>query len=395
MIVQSNRVPSLDGLRAISIVLVLIHHLAGTEYSFVPASFANALGLGELGVRVFFVISGFLITNLLLQELETGGTINLPRFYFRRTFRIFPPYYALILVLIFLQSAGLIVLNDGDVLHALTYTSNYNPGRSWYLGHTWSLAVEEQFYLLWPAALLITGKRRGLYGAALLIVLCPLIRLGMWQFLPQTQSGIGARFETVADAIAIGCILAGTRHWLKSQSLYNRLLASRLFILIPMAVLFANALHERPRIYFSVGYTVTIIGTALCIDWCVTYDAGRIGRFLNCAPMVFVGVMSYSIYLWQQIFLNRGSASAASQFPLNVILVILLSIASYYLIERPSLKLRQRLDRKIFGGKRPAVELAPRQFEPTPGITSLITESEQIAVPGKVATAGAGDQGVP
>ena len=75
-------------------------------------------------------------------------------------------------------------------------------------------------------------------------------------------------------------------------------------------------------------------------------------------------------------------------------LVILLSIASYYLIERPSLKLRQRLDRKIFGGKRLPVTLAQGQFEPTPGITSLITEPEQITVPAKVATAGAGDQGV-
>ena len=122
MNVQSNRVLSLDGLRAVSIVLVLIHHLAGTQYSFIPASFANALGLGELGVRVFFVISGFLITKLLLQELETAGSIHLPKFYFRRTFRIFPPYYALILALIFLQSAGLIRLRRLERLPPPTST---------------------------------------------------------------------------------------------------------------------------------------------------------------------------------------------------------------------------------------------------------------------------------
>src|SRR5258708_33942090 len=153
MEVRSGRVPSLDGLRALSIALVLISHLVGTRGFIVPQAIGRFFSLGELGVRVFFVISGFLITSLLLEELESEGRISLIRFYFRRTMRILPPYFTLILAVVLLEAAGWITLAPKDKLHALTYTSNYYPERSWYLGHTWSLAVEQQFYLMCAALL--------------------------------------------------------------------------------------------------------------------------------------------------------------------------------------------------------------------------------------------------
>src|SRR5262249_33221200 len=157
-----------------------------------------------------FVISGYLITSLLLREFDASGTISLRRFYFRRTLRIFPAYYTFIGVLLLLSAAGLVGLTRANMGHALTYTTNYFPERSWDIGHTWSLSVEEQFYLLWPATLVLAGRRRGLSIAASLVVLCPLIRLALWQLAPTEQTGVGHRFETVADSIAIGCVLAGT-----------------------------------------------------------------------------------------------------------------------------------------------------------------------------------------
>lgn len=345
---QQRRIPSLDGLRAISIGLVLIGHLSGTQNFPLSERVGGIFALGELGVRVFFIISGFLITRLLLQELGSKQHINLPKFYFRRTFRIFPAYYFFILALLLLEAARLIALHPGDIWHALTYTSNYHPGRSWNVGHTWSLGVEEQFYLLWPAVLLIAGARRGLWAAASLIVLCPLIRLSLWHFFPETQSGIGHRFETIADALAVGCVLAGARDWLHGRIAYRKMLASKLFLLVPVAVFCANLLHDRPRLHFLFGYTVMNVGVALCIDWCVTNYSGNIGRFLNLRPLVFLGVLSYSIYLWQQLFLNRYSNSIFCQFPYNLILVAVASLASYYLIERPFLRLRPGLEAKIF-----------------------------------------------
>src|SRR4051812_33530313 len=144
-----HRIPSLDGLRAISIAFVLFAHLAGTRNFPASRVVGKIVDFGALGVHVFFVISGYLITRLLLEELERRQRISLGRFYLRRTLRIFPPYYAFILALVAAQALGWLQLASRDVMHAMTYTSNYYLERSWFTGHTWSLSVEEQFYLLW------------------------------------------------------------------------------------------------------------------------------------------------------------------------------------------------------------------------------------------------------
>jgi peptidoglycan/LPS O-acetylase OafA/YrhL len=165
---DKHRVPCLDGLRAISISLVLLDHLPGCSGFPISLEQEHAWklsGVGTLGVGVFFVISGYLITTLLLRELTNRGGIDLGKFYFRRTLRIFPAYFALVGLVGGLAAAGVIQLLPGDLLHAVTYTMNYHSPRAWWLGHAWSLAVEEQFYLLWPAVLLLFGRERGLYGA--------------------------------------------------------------------------------------------------------------------------------------------------------------------------------------------------------------------------------------
>ena len=359
----SQRVPSLDGLRAVSIALVFAHHVAGTPGSVMPASLANYLALGELGVRVFFVISGYLITGLLLQELNQHETIRLGRFYFRRTMRIFPPYYAFVLALAVGQATGLLGLLSGDILHAFTYTSNYHPIRSWYTGHTWSLGVEEQFYLLWPAVLLLAGRRRGMMVAASMLLLCPMIRLAESQLLPQFESGLGHRFETMADALAVGCLLAGLRDRLIRQPLYSRLLKSRFFVLVPAIVILTNLMHDHWRPFIAVGFTVMNVGIALTVDWCVTNHQGRIGRFLNARPVVYVGIISYSLYLWQQLFLNRSGESVVNIFPLNLMLAILAALVSFYLIERPSLALRRRIENRWFSDRKQRSRLPVRSSE--------------------------------
>jgi peptidoglycan/LPS O-acetylase OafA/YrhL len=354
---QRARIASLDGLRAVSITFVVITHLAFT------AKFPIASGipdqwfenLASLGVRIFFVISGFLITNLLLNELEAEQTIHLPRFYFRRTLRIFVPYYFFLLVIIMLQALGGIRLTFNDFLHAATYTMNYYPQPSWELGHAWSLSVEEQFYLLWPAILLLTGKRRGLWiASAFFFAIAPAIRLGYSYFQPSLiPYQIGYRFETTADAIAIGCLLAGTHEWLRRQPLYHRALKSKLFIVIPFIVLYAGIVMDHQfRRYLLVGIPVQNLGIAACIAWCVTNYSGRIGKFLNAKPMVFLGKMSYSVYLWQQLFLDPYSSAIVARFPLNLVMVGATSLIAHYLVERPSLEIRQRLEGRVFARRK-------------------------------------------
>jgi peptidoglycan/LPS O-acetylase OafA/YrhL len=140
-----GRIPSLDGLRAISIGMVIFAHLSGTR--FFPSFVAGRRDLGNIGVRVFFVISGFLITTLLLQELAAKGRISLPLFYLRRSLRIFPCAYTYISIAALLTWAGFLRLRTTDLVHAATYTVNYEVVRPWHTIHLWSLSVEEQFYL--------------------------------------------------------------------------------------------------------------------------------------------------------------------------------------------------------------------------------------------------------
>ena len=290
------------------------------------------------------MISGFLITRLLLEELAGTGRISLAEFYFRRTMRIFPAYYTFLLAVFALAAFGALKLEPRDMIHALTYTSNYYSARSWYVGHTWSLSVEEQFYLIWPALLVLAGRRRALMFAACMVLLAPAIRVASWELMRSSGDGIGHRFETVADAIAIGCVLAGSRDWLHGQAPYRRMLASSWFAVVPCFAVAGVLLDDHPIAHFLIGMSVTNLALMATIDWCVTFGTGRVGRILNWRPMVFAGTLSYSLYLWQQLFLNRSADGPMSSFPMNIALAGALALASYYLIERPALRLRRRLE---------------------------------------------------
>jgi peptidoglycan/LPS O-acetylase OafA/YrhL len=362
-----DRIPSLDGLRAISIAFVLFSHLAGTRGFPVSAAAANVWSLGGFGVTVFFVISGFLITGLLLDELKRTDRIRLGRFYFRRTLRIFPPYFALLLGLVAAEAVGWIALQPRDMLHAATYTSNYHSDRSWFVAHTWSLSVEEQFYLLWPAVLVLARTRRALFIAAATVLVAPFVRVGEWELMRWAGGGIGFRFETVADSIAAGCVMACVRLRFHRSAHYMRLLRSPLFVCVPALAMAGNLMHEHPLVAFGVGLTVMNVCLALCLDWCVTFHDGRVGRGLNAAPLVFVGWISYSLYLWQQPFLNRDSDAFAAGFPANIILTTAAALASYYCVERPSLQLRKRIEsRKPRQSPAPPVGPDPRPDTATP-----------------------------
>jgi peptidoglycan/LPS O-acetylase OafA/YrhL len=146
-----------------------------------------------------------------------------------------------------------------------------------------------------------------------------------------------------------------------------RALSSRAFVLVPLAALAANLTHDHPLILFGVAATVINVCLALCVDWAVTFHEGRVGRVLNAAPLVFIGWISYSLYLWQQPFLNRDSGALTAQFPLNIALTFAAALASYYLVERPSLQLRKRIEsRKRRPSPAPPVGPDPRPDVATP-----------------------------
>ena len=341
--VGERRIGTLDGLRAISIALVLFAHLRGTA-GFLPQP-ARRLDFGQLGVTVFFVISGYLITSLLLDELDKSGTIRLRRFYLRRTLRIFPAFYVAIIGLTLAHAAGLVPMRPGDLPAAATYTMNFRPSPAWTFGHTWSLAVEEQFYILWPLALRSLGRRRGIVLAVAVLVLAPVIRTLLHRLVPAFEPLIDQSFPTVADSIAGGCLLALGRGALDRSAAYLRFVRSPAFWLAPTVALLASAMEPHPAVYNLAGKSVEIAAITITLDGCMRNAAGST-RWLDWAPLSFVGTLSYSLYLWQQPFLNRTDPRPFTAFPLNLVLVVGFALASYYGVERPFLRLRQWLERR-------------------------------------------------
>jgi peptidoglycan/LPS O-acetylase OafA/YrhL len=341
---SESRIPCLDGIRAFSILFVVLAHLPGTKGLEVSAGAARSLNLGSLGVRIFFVISGFLITTLLLAEHRKYGTISLSRFYFRRAFRIFPAFYVFIACILVAEALGWVSLREHDLLHAATYTTNYHHNRAWELGHLWSLAVEEQFYLLWPALFLLFGTRGAIGVAAAYMCIAPLVRVVTWKLVPADIEGIGESFQTVADSIATGCVLAALRPWMTQQPILARMQSSRLVPAALLVLIFA-VYYVRGSIRFSyvVGETMLNVFIALFIDWCLRNPMSRLGRLLDWAPIAFVGTLSYSLYLWQQPFVNRHSNALVTSFPLNLICAFGCALASYYLVEKPCLSWRSAL----------------------------------------------------
>jgi peptidoglycan/LPS O-acetylase OafA/YrhL len=328
-------VPSLDGLRAISIAFVLVAHLTVTRHF--PGSLSRLGKLGEFGVRVFFVISGYLITSILLAELRRKASISLPRFYFRRMLRLFPAAYFYILVIAVLAAKHVVSLDRWDLAAAITYTMNYHEVRRWSLGHLWSLAVEEQFYLLWPLILRTLGQLRSVRFLIALVVVAPFLRLA------SPYVGPAFNFLIWTDALATGCLLAILREDLAANRRYARLLASRWFFLVPVAALVANYVPFT-KISWLFAETVMNLSIAASADWAMRNADTAVGRFLNLPAVSFVGVLSYSLYLWQQIFLSRESVSPYCAFPLNIILAVAMALVSYLLIEAPFLRFRTAIE---------------------------------------------------
>lgn len=351
-----KRIPALDGLRAISILFVLFNHLVGTRYF---SSRLIPLGqFGNFGVRIFFVISGFLITTLLLRDYERTGSISLTNFYLRRVLRIVPAAYAYLLVLAIFNLPYSILLRY-DLLCAATYLTNFHPIRSWYVGHLWSLAVEEQFYLLWPAVLALWGIRSARRVAVATMVLVPVLRVGWWFAFPTApmQARINEMFFTVADAIACGCLLAIQKSWLWQQRRYIALMQSRWFFLVPVAATEFRFTFRHPISHFLISIPLMNLGIALTLDWCITHAHSRVGKFLDWKPMVFLGTLSYSLYLWQMPFLNQFSRTTWTAFPLNVSLALLAAFASYKIVEQPFLKLKETIKQEKSAGMRTTLRM--------------------------------------
>lgn len=321
-----QRIPSLDGLRAISITLVILSHLVKWKH----ASFDSIAPYGELGVHIFFVLSGYLITGLLLKEHERTATISLRDFYIRRGFRIFPAAFVFLTVVIVLYWHQ---MRWYHIAAAVFYVANMDLSRPWMFGHLWSLSIEEQFYLLWP----FTVKRWYRHKTAILLCVfffTPCFRTALYAF--KVHNGLIASLPVHADELAIGCLLAifGPRipkiSWYLAVGMVLVLIFAPWFpATTPIRTLFMLFL-VRPLLHVSIaGLVLHVIQ--------VPY------RALNWSPVAWLGKISYSVYLWQELFCSNRS------LPYGYALVlpsIACACLSYYLVEQPMLRLREKRSEK-------------------------------------------------
>ena len=356
-----SRIPSLDGLRALSIFLVIaLHTIQRFSISHHVSLIWFAIFDGGTGVFIFFVISGYLITSLLLHEQEKYGSISMSSFYFRRAMRILPPVYLYVGVLLLLGWAGRLAINRIDIISSLFFFHNYALSSTmWSLQHFWTLSIEEQFYLIWPFILYyclfhrpgIAGRMTAAKVAIAVIAISPVIRVVSFASrIPVLHHG--GMFQMRADSLMFGCVAA----LLQGTPLFERVysFATKVWWIPPAVIFLSDCIGARFQNYwqFPLGYTFCGAAIAFFLLWCVRNPYSAVGRVLNCRPVMHIGVLSYSIYIWQTLFLHESNASVfgpslklISTFPGNLVAILIVAELSYYLIEQPSLRLRNRIMR--------------------------------------------------
>ena len=337
-----STIPGLDGIRALAVMLVIASHFGFESVN------------GAFGVLVFFVLSGFLITWLMLKEVDRTGTVSLKNFYKRRMLRIFPAFYAF-----WFLAVGITLVRDhpihwGQAISSFFYVSNYYmalvPTGSALFGHTWSLSIEEQFYMLWPFLFLL-GYRRlprlaRILAVAVLVVwihrtLCHLVYGVRLEYIYRA-------FDTRMDHLAVGCLLAvllkigtldGFARWVTRHSWYP---------VITLLLLFgAQPLHESITFTYVIGYAIEPLLVAILLIQVIWFADTGIWRMVENPVVRYLGRISYPLYLWQQLTLFTAKRISEGlpllvQFAFAIAVTVAFASASYYLVEKPFLKLKNR-----------------------------------------------------
>jgi peptidoglycan/LPS O-acetylase OafA/YrhL len=333
-------IPVLDGWRAIAILMVLLFHglynSDSTGHTQIQMVSPIVGRLGALGVLVFFSISGYLITQRLLVESSATGLFSIRTFYIKRAFRILPPLAAYLLIVFALFAAGLITLVQRD-WSAVVFLTNYIHG-SWYTSHFWSLSVEEHFYLFWPACALLLGWRKSMW-VGIAIICC----VAVWRpwLLHQASNasdtaGLLQRTDMRIDYIMMGAVMALLIHFYPSLIPVLRTFGSA-HGLLSLIVLLLLSTRKAP---FDMRSVQAILLTLMvCASTLADSKFSRL--LLSNRPMLFLGKVSYSLYIWQQLFLAPTASprwNSLSLLPLKYLAVLATAYTSYRFMERPFIR---------------------------------------------------------
>lgn len=348
----TGAIPSLDGIRAVAVALVFFAH--GGFENLVP---------GGLGVTIFFVLSGYLITTLMRIEHARSGSINYRGFYLRRLLRLMPPLFIVVAAAGLLAAVSVIDggFTSGGLFSALFYFGNYHVishdfhGMPAGIGLVWSLAIEEHYYLFYPplAALMLRLGRVGLSVTMLSILCAAVLAWRYWlAFHGGSEAYLTMATDTRVDAILIGCLMALLRNpWLDPvpapKALYDWGTAA-----ICVAVLMGTLLYRDEVFRLTARYTLQSLAIAPLIYLAVARADRLPFRWLNARPLVYIGTISYTIYLSHHVIL-LGLAKHWPQLSwiwltlVGALLTLAVAEPMRRWVEQPCAKLRKRLHRKI------------------------------------------------
>lgn len=339
-----TRIKGLDGLRTIAVMAVFIHHTG-----LIP------LHGGFIGVDIFFVLSGFLITSILVDERASTGSIDLFRFYIRRIGRLFPALlFFLIIISIYILTFKPDLSINFEILPSLTYTMNWVRAFDFYdaklTGHTWTLAVEEQFYIIWPLVILAIWP--GKFLKPIVVILSLAIAAILWRTYMVGTGALPARIYTGLDTHADGLVFGAAMAVLPRNILF--LIGKWLWM--PAAAYICYVLTSASASAFAsynFGFTVTALAAVAVIARIVSDQGSVVTNSLNFLPMRWIGRLSYGFYLWHypviKILLYSGYDTfgtffGTSTYPKITMFAscfgasLLLTVISWYLIEVPAQK---------------------------------------------------------
>ncbi|MGE0709755.1 MAG: acyltransferase family protein [Planctomycetota bacterium] len=338
---RSSYLPALDGLRGVSVMMVVLYHAD------VPVCEG-----GFVGVETFFVISGFLITGLLLKEHARAGRLQLLHFYMRRVLRLLPALVALLLVV---GAIGLrIAPNEAtrrqvmwDLVSTLLYAQNWTWALGWrrpgLFAHTWSLSIEEQFYLLWPLTLLLLlrlSPRARTIAVGLLA-----LAAGAWAATTSRHwVQIYLLSDTRSGSLLLGCFLACLvdRGLLSALELRRRTLSIAAVLGAgALAICLVGASEKVPAFYRCGIPIIGLSASAIVLDTIVS-PAGYLGRCLRWRWLVWVGERSYGVYLWHYpiLLVLEDRLAWPARALVGTAATLLVAAASYRWLERPFLELK-------------------------------------------------------
>lgn len=299
----------LNGIRGVAIILVILSHSTKVKNLTLPDFFSlESLGLGTIGVRLFFILSGFLITFLLMFELKKNNFISFKNFFIRRLLRIFPAFYFYLFALFFLSYFSIIELNKDAILIAFLYIQNFTTFQntnwftsSWLVVHSWSLSVEEQFYIIYP--LIFTKFSKIINNKPLLIVIILCLIGTFFRALnysyPEISRMVLGSFFMHADFLLIGCILAITLDQYKD--ILQKHLAPYKNILLLTSLIFcliASSIEYKHGIFIIISGLVILFSNTFIILYFLLFPLSKLGIFMENKTLSYIGKLSYSIYIW-------------------------------------------------------------------------------------------------